>query len=117
MSGDDFAFERSAVEVLDEKLDGRAEVRERQLVLGRSACDASHGTPACRRAEPRAYQEKSPSVHVGATLPHGSYSLTTGGSMQISARNQLRGTVTSITLGGVMAEIVIRSESTRSSPS
>ena len=28
--------------------------------------------------------------------------------MQISARNQLRGTVTSITLGGVMAEVVVR---------
>ena len=28
--------------------------------------------------------------------------------MQISARNQLRGTVTSVTLGGVMAEIVIQ---------
>jgi molybdopterin-binding protein len=27
--------------------------------------------------------------------------------MHISARNQLRGTVTSITLGGVMAEIVV----------
>ncbi len=37
--------------------------------------------------------------------------------MQISARNQLRGTVTAITLGGVMAEVVVRSESTRSSRS
>ena len=27
--------------------------------------------------------------------------------MQISARNQLRGTITGITLGGVMAEIVV----------
>lgn len=27
--------------------------------------------------------------------------------MHVSARNQLRGTVTSITLGGVMAEIVV----------
>jgi molybdopterin-binding protein len=28
--------------------------------------------------------------------------------MQLSARNQLRGTVTSITLGGVMAEVVVK---------
>ncbi len=28
--------------------------------------------------------------------------------MQLSARNQLRGTVTSIKLGGVMAEVVVR---------
>ncbi len=28
--------------------------------------------------------------------------------MQLSARNQLRGTVTSIKLGGVMAEVVLR---------
>lgn len=28
--------------------------------------------------------------------------------MQITARNQLRGTVTSIKLGGVMAEVVIK---------
>ena len=28
--------------------------------------------------------------------------------MQISARNQLRGRVTSITLGGVMAEVVVQ---------
>ena len=28
--------------------------------------------------------------------------------MQISARNQLRGQVTSITLGGVMAEVVVQ---------
>jgi molybdopterin-binding protein len=27
--------------------------------------------------------------------------------MQISARNQLEGTITSVTLGGVMAEVVI----------
>jgi molybdopterin-binding protein len=28
--------------------------------------------------------------------------------MQISARNQLRGTVTAVTLGGVMAEVVVQ---------
>ena len=28
--------------------------------------------------------------------------------MQLSARNQLRGTVTAIKLGGVMAEVVVR---------
>lgn len=28
--------------------------------------------------------------------------------MQLSARNQLRGTVTSIKLGGVMAEVVVK---------
>ena len=28
--------------------------------------------------------------------------------MQLSARNQLRGTVTSVKLGGVMAEVVVR---------
>ena len=38
--------------------------------------------------------------------------------MQISARNKLEGTVTSIKLGGVMAEVVGRvGENKRSSPS
>jgi hypothetical protein len=64
----EIGLQRVRIEVPNEVLGGRAEVRERELVLGGSAGGPERGPPEYYRSHARRAQNEPPSIHAG-TLP------------------------------------------------
>src|SRR6185503_20045912 len=115
--GDELRRERLRVEVPHQELGRRAEVRKGEVVLRGGLRSREPWRAQRHRSSAQRSGQETPSIHLTVLsstmvrrLPAGYASTAVvnnellGGEMQISARNKLEGTVTSIKLGGVMAE-------------